>query len=127
MPKPPRILDRPRRPIPGYAEYYEITRRGHVYSLRAKRIIQNPINRGLDPDGREIIQFDIKGQTIQLGVHKTIVEAWLSEDEQKAIQSEIRQAIADVGLDNAFKQIGGKNDLRAATVYYLFMKSKSSE
>lgn len=120
MPKPPRILDRPRRPIPGYEDFYEITRRGHVYSKRHRRIIKNPMNKAYDLDGKEIIQFDIGGQTIQLSLHKTIAAAWIDDNERRQILDDLAEAKRTAGPeDNPLKIVGNKHDLRSDTIFYL--------
>jgi hypothetical protein len=83
-------------------------------------MITNPSNTAYDVNGREIIQVEIDRQKVQLGVHKTIVAAWLDEDEQRAILAAVAAARANsTPEESPYKIVGDAFDLRAQTVFYV--------
>jgi NUMOD4 motif-containing protein len=62
-----------RRPIPGFEEYYEITRLGEVFSRRHGRFIKHKLGFGTGT----YIEFTINGVKYQLNTRKTIAAAFV--------------------------------------------------
>jgi hypothetical protein len=61
-----------RRPIPGFEAYYEITRKGHVFSRRHDRFIKHKVGLGTGT----YIEFTIAGVKHQLNIRRTIQAAF---------------------------------------------------
>lgn len=61
-----------RRPIKGWEEFYEITRDGQVYSVRAGRFLKY----AEDDLGRKYIEVQIGGIRYERNIAKTVLEAW---------------------------------------------------
>ncbi len=76
-----------RRPIPGFEDLYEITRRGDVYSKRLRRFIKQQERL----DGRFFIEFQIDNKVHHLPLSETIAQAYLSPDDQQEITSSVPQ------------------------------------
>ena len=65
-------LDDERRPLPGFEEHYEITRKGDVYSKRHRRFIKPK----LSVNQRPYISFTIEGQKHDLSICETVKKAF---------------------------------------------------
>jgi hypothetical protein len=65
-------LDEERRPIPGFEELYEITRRGDVFSKRLGRFVKHKLNIEQQP----YVGFTIKGEKHVLSIRKTVAAAF---------------------------------------------------
>ena len=76
-----------RRPIPGFEDLYEITRRGDVYSKRLRRFIKQQERL----DGRFFIEFQIDKTVHHLPLSETIAEAYLNPDDRQEIISLVPQ------------------------------------
>ncbi len=76
-----------RRPIPGFEDLYEITRRGDVYSKRLRRFIKQQERL----DGRFFIEFQIDNMVHHLPLSETIAQAYLSPDDQQEIIASVPQ------------------------------------
>ncbi len=76
-----------RRPIQGFEDLYEITRRGDVYSKRLRRFIKQQERL----DGRFFIEFQIDNKVHHLPLSETIAKAYLSPDDQQEIISSVPQ------------------------------------
>ena len=76
-----------RRPIQGFEDLYEITRRGDVYSKRLRRFIKQQERL----DGRFFIEFQIDNMVHHLPLSETIAQAYLSPDDQQEIISSVPQ------------------------------------
>ena len=76
-----------RRPIPGFEDLYEITRRGDVYSKRLRRFIKQQERL----DGSFFIEFQIDNMVHHLPLSETIAQAYLSPDDQQEIISSVPQ------------------------------------
>ncbi len=70
-----------RRPIPGFEGYYDITRRGDVYSRRLRRFIRQ--RERLERDAA--IAFTIRGRRHRLPLAPTVAEAFLRPQDREAI------------------------------------------
>jgi hypothetical protein len=70
-----------RRAIPGFEGYYDITRRGDVYSRRLRRFIRQ--RERLEHDAA--IAFTIRGKRHRLPLAPTVAEAYLSPQDREAI------------------------------------------
>jgi hypothetical protein len=65
-------LDEERRPIPGFEELYEITRKGDVYSKRLGRFVKHKLNIEQQP----YVGFTINGEKHVLSIRKTVAAAF---------------------------------------------------
>ena len=74
-----------RKPVPGFEDLYEITRRGDVYSKRLRRFIKQQERL----DGRFYIEFQIDNKVHHLPLSETIAQAYLSPDDQQEITSSV--------------------------------------
>ena len=75
-----------RRPLVGLGDHYEITRSGHVWSLRLGRFIKHQY----DPiSNRTYISVTINGVRSTRGIWRSVVDSWLSPDEQAVILREL--------------------------------------
>jgi hypothetical protein len=120
MPRPPRIADRERRPFPGYEDYYEITRRGHLFSKRLRRFIKPALSIAYSSEGKEIIQFQVNGRTVKQGIHKAVADAWLTPADRRAIYLEFEETKRlSNDEDAALRAVAEKHDLRWQTVFYV--------
>ena len=74
-----------RRPVPGYEDYYEITRRGDVYSKRLGRFIKQRerLHRTL------FVEFQIKKKKHRLFVAEAVADAYLSPADRQEIISAV--------------------------------------
>ncbi len=75
-----------RRPIPGFEEYYEITRRGDVYSRRLHRFIKQSEQ---FVDGRSVIEFQIDNTNYRLPIAHAVAAAFLTADDEQEIISAV--------------------------------------
>lgn len=98
----------PRRPLVGLGDWYEITRHGHLYSKRLKRMIRHRWSLDFEKD---FIQLQVAGQTYNIGIHYAIADSWLEAAERAAI-------LADLAT-NSVEVAAARHNLRAATVHYL--------
>lgn len=129
VPKPTKILDRERRPIPGFEGLYAITKRGNLINLRGKspKVMEYTWNRAIStkPNGQPIIQFQVAGQTVQMGIYKTIAEVWITPKERTKILAELRAAKRRREAD-PYRVVAEKYDTHPGTVIYLENQGRES-
>lgn len=64
-----------RKPLKGFEEYYEITSKGHVYSLRLKKFIKHKYFNFGDK-GWTYIEFQINNEKYKLSIKEAIENTW---------------------------------------------------
>lgn len=74
-----------RRPVPGYEDVYEITRRGDVYSKRLGRFIKQRERL----HHKLFIEFQIRKKKHKLFVAQAVADAYLSPADQQQIVAEV--------------------------------------
>ncbi len=74
-----------RRPVPGYEDYYEITRRGDVYSKRLQRFIKQRERL----HHKLFIEFQIGKKRHKLFVAQAVADAYLSPADRQDILAEV--------------------------------------
>jgi hypothetical protein len=70
---PPGLERKPRVPLAGFENLYEITRDGYVYSLRARRFIEHAFY-----DGALYIKLTVGGKSIPLDIQDAVRSSWES-------------------------------------------------
>ncbi len=83
-----------RRPIPGFEDFYEVTRRGDVYSRRLRRFIRQREW----TDGCSHIDVQIKKETFRMPVAAAIAEAFLTPEQKHDIIASVPD-LGDLSLD----------------------------
>ncbi len=83
-----------RRPIPGFEDFYEVTRRGDVYSRRLRRFIRQREW----TDGCSHIDVQIKKETFRVPVAAAIAEAFLTPEQKHDIIASVPD-LGDLSLD----------------------------
>ncbi len=74
-----------RRPVPGYEDLYEITRRGDVYSKRLGRFIKQRERL----HHKLFIEFQIRKKRHKLFVAQAVADAYLSPADRQQIVAEV--------------------------------------
>lgn len=77
----------------GYENYYEITKKGGVFSKRANRFIKQIFSA---MSGNTFIQFSFQGEKVQFGIGQAIALSFLTEKQTNTIKKELPVTIGDV-------------------------------
>lgn len=87
--------DEQREPLKGFESHYEITRNGDVYSKRLKRFIKHKFMPYGD-DYSTWIEFQLAGESHNIGVGKAVADTYFSESDRKNIIESIPEEIKTV-------------------------------
>lgn len=106
----------------GYENYYEITRKGEVFSRRLNRFIKHKFNDYYDKYST-YIEFQIHGQKMQFGIGKAVAESYLTQEQILSISKQLPEEIDNLkdlwGL-NIIDLLARKYNVISNAIFYIF-------
>ncbi len=122
---PESVLSEQRRPMIGFEDRYEITRSGHVWSLRLGRFIKHqyhPITK------RTYISITVNGKHETRGVWRAVVDSWVPAHEHESILARLpRELHGQLALlrekNEEIAAIAGAYDLPTQAVFAIFLSA----
>ncbi len=115
-----------RRPVPGYEDYYEITRNGDAYSKRLRRFIKQRerLHRKL------FIDFQIKKKKHKLFVAQAVADAYLTPADRQEILDEVpdllRLTEAEIESHPAVKKAALEHNVTPVAVLVVLLRAAES-
>jgi len=114
--------------LAGYENFYEITRKGEVYSKRLDRFIKHKFFYFGD-NSSTYIEFQLKGEKIKFNVGEAVAKSYLTQEQIEKISKKLPESI------NNFKELWGldiidslakKYDVVSNAIFYIFRSEFSN-
>ena len=116
-----------RRPVPGYEDYYEITRRGDVYSRRLGKFIKQRERL----HHKLFIEFQIKKRKHRLFVAEAVADAYLTPADRRAIVEAVpelrRLSEAEIESHPAVHEAALEHNVTGVAILVVLLRAAESK